>query len=609
MKSTFRMIALLCAICLTQMGISQKDWETSLKDKLYQINWLKQANDGTVLVGGDKAMAGLDPISGEVIWINENLKAVEMSTVSMIEQLPYFVAKTQNLLGKESLQVVNATDGQTLMDSKSEDISIMDYKLYQSDNAILFQIKKDKRYELVWYDLVTTSPLWSLDIDKAKGGLGGLLKGKTSFLSGDPVTINNIMVVAYKKSIIGIDLKSGAKVWTKEYDDDIKTIVVNEEDNQLFVGVDKYMDLVTTNDGKSQLSEPIKLKDKLLGIQKSGDEIIVMHKKGMNIYDSKTQSLRWKKPDYPGQSDQVIKSDKGYITISKYEQEGKITLLDKNGKKKWDKGVSGRVIFVSAVSKGVFYISGEKSNILNYTKGDKVSKDDVKIKGNPAVAFDQDDNKVVIFSDKKLTTFDIKKGTSKEIAKDIKFEKFNDSEDWASIDVRESGYFISSSQNVALVSKTGKVKFNNHYKPVSASRAFGALTAMASTIGGVNVGGAISDLNRMDRMMSGSFKDASSDGADERTKSNGLYVGGAPVFGISNTRYMATKEDKDFVYIFMKAKKDKQVVKVNKDTGKTVSTVRMKDKSPIYLIDDYEQTIITVESGKSVKCHDTLKQK
>ncbi len=605
MKSIFRMTAILVAISITQIGMAQKDWDVSLKDKLYQVNWLQQANDGTVLVGGDKAMAGLDPVTGDIKWVNENLKAVELSTVSMIEQLPYFVAKTENLLGKESLQVVNAEDGKTLMDSKSENVSIMDYQLFQYDNAIVFQIKKDKRYELVWYDLVSTSPKWSVDIDKAKGGLGGLLKGKTSFITGQPVTISNLMVVAYKKSIIGIDLESGQKVWTKEYEKDVKTIVSHGE-NQLFVGVDKYMDLVNIDNGQSELSEPLKLKDKLVDIQKTKNGVIVKHKKGMNIYDTESKSLRWTKADYPGQCDQVIVTDKGYISVTKYEAGGKVTLLDKNGKKKWDKDISGRVIFVSAVDKGVFYISGEKSNILNYTKGDKVSKDDIKIKGNPAVAFDQADNKVVIFSDKKLTTFDIKKGTAKEIAKDIKFEKFKDSEDWVTIDVRDSGYFISSSQNVALVSKQGKVKFNNHYKPVSASRMFGALATMATTVGGVNVGGAMADLKRMDRMMSGSFQDASSDGAEERTKSGGLYVGDAPVFGISSTRYMATKEDKDFVYIFMKGKKNTQIVKVNKDSGKTISTVKMKEKSPIYHIDEYEQTIITVEKGKSVKCHDTL---
>lgn len=601
------MVALFCVIGLSQLGMAQKDWNTELKDKLYQVNWLKQANDGTVLVGGDKAMAGLDPITGEILWVNDNLKAVEMSTVSMIEQLPYFVAKTENLLGKESLQVVNATDGKTLMDSKSEDISIMDYKLYPSDNAILFQIKKNKRYELVWYDLVTTTPKWTLDIDKAKGGLGGLLKGKTSFLSGSPITMDNALVIIYKKSIIGISIEDGTKLWTKEYDENVKTIVTDSKANQIFVGVDKYLDIVDVSSGKSKFSEPIKLKDKLIGIQSVNDEIIIKHKKGFNIYDSNSSSLKWKKPDYPGQSDQVIKTEKGYISISKYDNQGKISFLNKKGKKVWDKGISGRVIFVSAVKKGVFYISGEKSNILNYTKGDKVSKDDIKIKGNPAVTFDKKANKVVIFSDKKLTTFDINKGTSKVIAKDIKFEKFKDTEDWVSIDVRESGYFISSSQNIALVSKSGKVKYNNHYKPVSASRAFGALATMASTVGGVNIGEAITDFKRMDRMMSGSFQDASSDGADERTKSSGLYVGNAPVFGVSTTRYMATKEDKDYVYIFMKAKKNNQIVKVNKDTGKTASTLAMKEKSPIYLIDDYEQTIISVVNGKDVKCHDTIK--
>lgn len=607
MKSIFRMMVLICAIVSTQIGTAQKDWKTSLKEKLYQINWLQQAYDGTVLVGGDKAMAGLDPITGDIKWINKDLKAVELSTVSMIEQLPYFVAKTKNLLGKESLQVINAIDGQTLMDSKSENISIMDYELISEDNAILFQIKKDKRYELVWYDLITTSPKWSLDIDKAKGGLGGLLKGKTSFITGSPVTINDLMIVVYKKSIIGIDRNTGAKEWTKEYDKDVKTMLASSADNQIYVGVDKFMDILNLTTGQSNLSEPIKLKDKLIGIQKTKEGAIVRHKKGMNLYDVASQSLQWKKPDYPGQSDQVIPCDKGYVTISKYDQGGKITLLDKQGKKKWDKGISGRVIFVSTVNKGVFYISGEKSNILNYAKGDKVSKHDVKIKGNPAVAYDQTNDKVVIFSDKKLTTFDIKKGTSKEIAKDIKFEKFKDSEDWVSVEVRESGYFISSSQNIALVSSNGKLKYNKHYKPVSASRMFGALATMATTVGGVNISSAMADVQRMDRMMNGSFQDASSDGAEERTKDNGLYLNDAPIFGISNTRYMATKEDKDFVYIFMKAKKNKQVVKVSKDTGKTVSKVTMKDKSPIYLIDDYEQTIISVVEGKSVKCHDTLK--
>lgn len=604
-----RQIAMAMVLCISLSLSAQDDiWSMELKKDLYQVNWLIQAYDGTVLVGGDKAMAGLHPTTGEVIWTNTDLVAVEKHTVQLLEGLPYFVAKTVNLMNKESIQVIDASTGLAILNTKDSDLSVMDYTVYPGQNAILFQLKKDKRYALAWYDLDKGAAIWSSDIDKAKGGLRGLIKGRSSFLKREAIIVDDRVILVYKKMLIGLNKSTGVQEWAKEYDKDIVSITVEPKGEKVYVGVDKKYDILNVKTGEGIIAEMGKLRDKLVDVKYKRNEIYMMHESGLNILDPETNMLKWKKPDKPGRADQVMKIKNGYVVVTKEEASGKIYLINDEGKKVWDKGISGAMVYSNILKKGIFYISEEKSNILDYKKGDKLIDKDVKIKGIPAVGYDDQANELVVFSDKKLFRFNLDKGTSELLAEDIKFKKFKDKEDWVRIDVRENGYFISSSQNNAFVTKTGKVKFNNHYKPVKSSAVFGALATMSTSVMGVNVIDLANDLKDMDKMMAGSFQDASEDGAYESTKGVfSMSSGNTNLLSVTQTRYDATKSDKDFVYILMQGDNGKLIAKVSKDSGKTIKSIKMKEKSPIYIMDDYENNILFVEKSNNVICRSLAK--
>ena len=52
-----------------------KVWETGLKEALYEVGWIKQANDGMIIAPGAKGLLALDNQSGAIVWHNKELKA------------------------------------------------------------------------------------------------------------------------------------------------------------------------------------------------------------------------------------------------------------------------------------------------------------------------------------------------------------------------------------------------------------------------------------------------------------------------------------------------------------------------------------------------------
>ena len=72
----------------------------------------------------------------------------------------------------------------------------------------------------------------------------------------------------------------------------------------------------------------------------------------------------------------------------------------------------------------------------------------------------------------------------------------------------------------------------------------------------------------------------------------GLYSGANTVFEISRIRYSNTKSTQTYHYILTKSgASNKAIIQLNKNTGEVENTIELTDKTPNYVIDEYDNRV------------------
>lgn len=69
-------------------------------------------------------------------------------------------------------------------------------------------------------------------------------------------------------------------------------------------------------------------------------------------------------------------------------------------------------------------------------------------------------------------------------------------------------------------------------------------------------------------------------------------------------RFSKTKETKDFLYILTKLDDGIGLVKLNKDNGNKISELLLKDKKPVYEVDDDFGILYFKSDKKEIKSFD-----
>jgi hypothetical protein len=147
------------------------------------------------------------------------------------------------------------------------------------------------------------------------------------------------------------------------------------------------------------------------------------------------------------------------------------------------------------------------------------------------------------------------------------------------IEARESGVFISSSQNAALIGYDGSTVYETSLPSVSYSKSAKFFAFFAKAIEAVN------EQNGRPTGPNTSYSDVINKNGIRASVNVGL------ANTILNNRFEASKQGKDYYYIFAKLGKadDKGggVVKLNKDTGEAILAVPFGyDKSPDFIVDE-----------------------
>ncbi|WP_148870270.1 PQQ-binding-like beta-propeller repeat protein [Tenacibaculum adriaticum] len=611
---------LLLFILTTFLGHAQnKLWERDLKSELYQVGWIKQSNEGNIIASGAKGLLAINSTNGDIIWHNKELKAVDKNTFLSIEGLPFIYIEYSPLAGKTRGLIMNSNNGDIVFDTKDEGYRIKNYTVLHDRGIVLFQLLQNKNRKLMSFDLKTNKTNWIIDLGEVGGLLTKLLG--SSFINHGPFFIGeNNYIIGLKDEIYAINFSDGKIIWKHETKKKIKALVYSNNNNSLYVGIKKSNKLLVLNPNSGEDITPgkLKLRGTLIDVMpdETGD-LILVETEGFNIIDPKTNLFKWKKSFKIDFLDQVIPHEKGMIAIGKDEKKGSIALVSNEGEKIWDTNVDGYAYYITPTSKGVLYISTERSNILDYEKGKDVWKRDVKFKSIPAVTFDEKENKVVLFENEKGYKFDLETGVIDLFAEDIELKEVKRKTPLVAEYIKDEGYLLYTDQHMSLLSPNGKVKYTSYYKPASSVEGLVGVAQLGLAFAGVDldIKGSMDNITMLSSLSNGAYRTSKdqTDGTSESSEIVGLYVGPdeqnmKEVFSVTSKRFFNSKRIKNNQFIVTKIKRQDlpsihKILMINKKTGNVDTQIELLDKIPNYVIDEIDNVVFLNEKNHMISAH------
>ncbi|MFT7899603.1 hypothetical protein VBY74_06435 [Tenacibaculum ascidiaceicola] len=606
---------------LTSMFVSAQNeiWKKDLKKELYQVGWIKQTSDGNIIASGAKGLLAMNNNTGEILWHNKELKAVDKNTFLNIDGLPFFYVEYAPIVGKVRGIILNSSNGEIVFDTKDKGYRIKDYTLLQDKGIILFELLDNKKQKLMNFDLVKSQLNWIIDL----GEVGNIFKklAGSSFINHGPFfTSSNNLVIGIKDKIFAINFSNGEIVWKHKTKKKVNALVYSEKNNNLYVGIKKSSKLLVLNpdNGTDITPGKLKLRGELIDVtSNSNGDLILVETEGFNIINPETNLFKWKKSFKIDYLNEVIPHEKGFIAIGKDEKKGSIALVSPEGKKIWNTNVNGYAYYITPTEKGVLYISTERSNILDYEKGKDVWRRDVKFKSIPAVTYDENENKVILFENRKGYKFDLESGEINQFADDIRLEEVKRKTPLVAEYIKGEGYLLYTDQHISLLKPDGTIKYSNYYKPASSIQGLTRVAQLGLAFAGVDfdIQGSLDNIEMLNDLSNGAYRTSKdqTDGTSETSTIASLHIGAGDgnmheIFNITSKRFYNSKVIKNSQFIVTKVKRQDlpsihKIIKVDKKTGAIDKEIDLLDKTPNYVIDKVDNMVFINENNTLISAH------
>jgi hypothetical protein len=353
-------------------------------------------------------------------------------------------------------------------------------------------------------------------------------------------------------------------------------------------------------DGSPVWNEPIEMKGKLGQVALDPSGFIVLPDDGnrtmINMFDYETQAGKWGKklkgiPIKGGVYD-YIGTEKGYVLVTRSGEKNYLNFLDqKQGILTFEEPlkINGSVVGIIPVAKGILFITTEEINILDPATGKFVMVRSVSTRPELTA---QKDQLIYAFDvvEKKVVSIDMQNASVNVISTTPII--FEGKESPNSIELRETGIFINSDQNVALVGYDGALIYKNYY-PAPREPGLKKALLYAQAVRAAYIGA-------NSYYASAAFQSAAPKASDP--VAGAIFQGVGEAYGQlgdaasdfakksfqqANARFKATSQGRDFMIILMQEDKAVLLAKINKNTGKIDGRMDLgKDRTPEYAVDD-----------------------
>ncbi|MEE9407317.1 MAG: PQQ-binding-like beta-propeller repeat protein [Polaribacter sp.] len=573
---------------------AQKAENPDFKYDVGSIKWMKISDPGTLIVSTSKGIYGIKPNESQPAFLFDKRKNIKEENFHLKSLSPYamFIANGMNGV----TFVIDVISGKTLFDSKGEGFSLMNSRdiILPENKLVVSGLRKRKgkigvEYSIAIFDLATGKEEYTIT---QKGnnnvtGIADIIKGK--------------LIIPRKKGVDAIDLSSGNTLWTA----DVKNVsFVNAKEDAIYAYQSNNNGKNTTaykinSSGKLVWKEGNKLKGKVRQAEYLPEGIAVLtdiasKSPQSKIYflDSNSGNDLWKKaPKTKGVVSHFFTEDDGIIFGV---ASGGINKIKFDGTPLWKKPLKTgpSISTLAKTEKGILYITTKDADIVNEKTGESIFGKKLKYKQSKSVAstFDEKNKRYLLSCSNGLYSIDGNSGKYEVIAN----PKFNGKESPTSIEMRDGNILLSSSQNMMLLDANGKEIYHEFYKSPSNSM-FGkimagalAVTSMAMAVSSAYSAGA--NKSSMGRY--------NSYGSQMNNYSKGFSKIASASFSAMSKRYKASAQTRNDKFILTKLKSGVGLVKIDKESGKKIKEILLKNKKPTYKVDEVER-ILYYKANKS----------
>jgi PQQ-like domain len=562
-----------------------------------QVKWMMLTESGVLVASTGEALVGIKPNETTPFFKIDRLKRVKEENLEPVPGTPYLIIKPRGII--QHTAVIDVVKGKMVFDSKGEDWKGGVTSRHFIGPEMMFVVNGMHKEE---------------GMGKYKQGIGlyDLKTGKlvniferraTNLMVGRPDIMGSNIIIPGVKNVECYDIATGAVKWTSDVKN-ATSITSNDDSNEVYAfrtkGGNTVVYKIDATSGRLLWQEGNKLKGALARYEftKAGLAVVTSidnsGKKGLGkLASAKSQSKIYLLDSNSG-ADLWDKSPKtkGFVSHFYVEENGilfgvasgGLNKISFNGVPQWKKPLKtgANIQLMARVPSGVLYISGSDTDIIDMSTGESVFGKPIKYKKSKSVAstFDEQRNRFLITCSDGVYEIDGENGEFNLINSDFKFEGKEDPTD---IEVRERGILLSSSQNLTMLDFNGGENWHKYHRAPGKS-AFSVVLLAAVTAASTYASAANSFLAGSSSVSLGPYSSTTTYYNQQADNWNEL---GDAAFTEMAKRFKASKATENAAFILTKVDGGVGLVKVDKDSGDILNEILLKDKNPMYEVDEF----------------------
>ncbi|HLW51007.1 MAG TPA: PQQ-binding-like beta-propeller repeat protein [Sphingobacteriaceae bacterium] len=600
-----KLLVIPMIVCFLGGFAQQTDKPDFTYDMGGKINFMQLSDAGVLVVAGNGGLAGINPHADAPHFVFKEYGRVKAEEIDFVPYSPYLVV-SQGGLTSSKKSVIDIITGKTLFATEENgwrNISELQVFLPQNKLVVVGNRSNKERNVLAVgvYDLESGQQevLASLDpnVGKVRSGNAVPLSSGRPFL-----TVNSILVPTTKK-LVSVDLNSGEIRWEADVDK-IAWMYADALGNEIYTfeersNGDTRIQKVSS-DGKVLWDKERKIKGKVSkfeilpqglavvsDVDNSGKSGIARFTAGRS--ESKIAFLNaangedlWEKaPQTKGYVQHFYVMDDG-ILFGIYS--GGINKISFDGNTLFKKPLSTgeNIHTMASTPRGLIYITDTDAGIVNLSTGEPIWDKPIKYKKAKAVAsaYDEGNKRYLLSTGDEIVAIDEDSGNITTLA-DIDFKE---KEAPTSLIVRDDGLLLSSSQNLSLFEFDGKKKYHTYHKSPGQS---GFVKVASGVLAVASV--AVAASAAFQGGMYGTYPNSSmlnSYGNQMKIVQDGFSDIATVSFQTMNKRFRATAATENAQFILTSLNSGVGLVKVNKSTGEVDKEILLKDRKPVYEVDE-----------------------
>ena len=621
MKTNTKLLNLFFGIVLlfqTSLASAQSPDYTYKVDG--KINFMKLTEAGVLLIAHGNGFAGIKPGSDKLLFNFKDYGSVKEEELQFIPSTPYVVIAQGGFANLSSKKIVfDYVAGKQLFETKENGWKdAFSTQVFLPQNKLVvsgIRNSKDQYAGAIGiYDMVTGKEEKIIYlVEPGKVTMGTVSVTGSIFMKGEKIYIPT------SKELMCFDTNTKSKLWSAKVDD-LSWLTTDESGKEIY-------GFEVTNGGDTKIhkisntgvvlwkdSQKVKGAVSRFEIMPQGIAIVsdVADTGKNSVFSAAAESKIMMLSAKDGEDlwDKAPKT-KGYVQhfyvmedgILFGIQSGGINKISFDGKTLFKKPLkTGENIHtMSMTPKGMIYITDSDADIIDLKTGESIWAKPIKYKRAAAVAstYDLNNKRYLISTGEELVAIDENSGNVSTLAS----YKFEEKEAPSSLTTRAGGLLLTSEQNVMMLNFDGSQKFHEYYKSPSRStfgKIMGGVLAVASTAASVSMA-ARAGANK------NSMGDYNQYGREADRAANMFASIGSASFDYMSKRFKATAATENAQFILTKLSDGVGLVKVNKDSGSKEKEIVLKDKKPVYEVDDYGGILYYQADNSTIQAFDLKK--